>query len=113
MNNAATREAIAEAVSTVEGLTGYVKRPTSSRPGDAWPIWRGAERAEAWSFTNTWSVVVALPSVASAADEWADSYGEAIVDALRGILHVTDIAPAVDPMGGNEAFALQITGIGE
>lgn len=113
MSNATTRAAIAAAVSTIDGLKGYAKRPDSIASGDAWPRWRGAQRGEQRLFVNTWSVVVALPADEDIADDWADQYGEQLVDALSPVLYVTDIDPAVLPMGGTDTLALQITGIAE
>jgi hypothetical protein len=113
MSNADTREVIAEAVSTVDGLHGYVKRPTSSRPGDAWPQWSGAERADGALFVNAWRVYIVLPSDESAADEWADQYGDLLADALAPVMFVDAITPAAIPITGGELLALMITGRSE
>jgi hypothetical protein len=110
MSNADTRAAIAAAISTVDGLTGYVKRPTAMKPGDGWPQWRGAARADGFGFLETWAVLVVLPDNETTADEWADSHGYALATALEPVMFVESIAPATIPASGNDIYALMITG---
>lgn len=116
MSNADVRQAIADAVSTVSGLTGYAQRPPSAREGDAWPQWRGGERAAGREFLQTWAVMLLLPqSQEVLADEWADRYGPDLVDALQGAdaLFVTRIDPATVRLETGDAYALMITGVRE
>lgn len=110
MNNAATRVEIAEALSGIDGITGYPRRPRAPRAGDAWPLWRGAERAGGTAFTQTWHVLVALAGDERTADEFADAYGDAIEDALAAVLFVDTFAPAVTATDGGDMNALMITG---
>jgi hypothetical protein len=114
VNNADMRAALAAAVSSVDGLTGYPKRPDAVSAGDGWPRWRGATLGdERIAFTNTWVVVVALPGDEDTADEWADLYGPALFVALSPLLFIDAIEPALLPMSANDTYALQITGISE
>jgi hypothetical protein len=114
MTNAEMRAAIAAAVSEVEGLTGYPKRPGSINAGDAWPLWRGAARGDDhMAFTNSWMVVLALPGDEDEADVWIDRYGVDLFVALSPLLFITAVDPALLPMSGTDTYALQITGITE
>lgn len=113
MTNAEMRTAIAAAVSTIDGLTGYTKRPDSINVGDVWPRWRGTARGDDRMFVNTWVVVVALPGDEDTADDWVDLYGPALFTALQPLLYITAFDPAVLPMTGTDSLALQITGTTE
>lgn len=114
MSNADVRQEIADAVSTISGLTGYARRPAAAREGDAWPQWRGAERADGQAVLQTWVVLILLPqSNESLADEWADRYGPELMDALREALFVTRLDPATVRLENNDAYALMITGVRE
>jgi hypothetical protein len=110
MDNAANREAIALALSEVDGVTGYRRRPQNPAPGDAWPLWRQAERADGFVFTQTFAIMVILPSQEQDADEFADSHGEALADALESVLYIETMAPAVVATSAGEMLALLITG---
>ncbi len=110
MDNAQVRAAISAALSEVDGLTGYERRPMSPRPGDAWPLWRGSERSGGYVFVQTFAVVVALPAGEVDADSFADSHGVEIADALESVLFVDTMAPAVVAAEGGDMLALMITG---
>lgn len=114
MSNADTRQDIADAMSTVDGITGHASRPSALNTGDAWPQWRGADRAGGHAFTNTWNVLVVLPSADDvSADAFADEYGEALIDALRPVLYVDSFTPATTPSEAGDVYALLLTGRSE
>lgn len=81
---AGKRAALAALLSTVDGVQGCEKRPGTPRVGDAWAQWRGAERAAAQSFTETWVIFVVLPGDLSgdAATTWIDAHLEDLVFAV-------------------------------
>jgi hypothetical protein len=110
MSNADTRTALATALSEVDGITGYPRRPRSVRTGDAWPLWRGSERAGGTAFVETWAVVVALAGDEQAAEEFADARGAEIEDALHPVLFVDGFTPAVVGTDAGDTNALMITG---
>ncbi|HET8716664.1 MAG TPA: hypothetical protein VFM50_02850 [Nocardioidaceae bacterium] len=112
MSNADTRQAIATALSTVSGVTGYPARPDALSEGDGWPQWRGAA-THAYAFENTWAVLVVLPAGDVSADAFADSHGESLVDALRPIMFVDNIAPATLDTEAGQMYALLISGRSE
>jgi len=82
------RAAIAAALSTVEGVTGYEWPPTTPRTGDAWPALISLERGPGLTFAATWGVHVALPSTAEDAARWAEARFSALVVALLPVAHV-------------------------
>lgn len=91
------RQQIADALSTVDGVTGYPYQPTSARAGDGWPLYQGAERDEATGlFAHNWSVGVALPQDEQAANAFLDSHLDAIDQALlsSGSGYIDRIDPA-------------------
>lgn len=104
-----TRTAIAEALSTVDGVEGYPKRPSVPRTGDGWALWGGAERWEGGPFVTTWRIVIVLPSDEAAADEWVAEHLDDLIDALQRVSHIDRIDPALEKVAGNDAFRLQFT----
>lgn len=110
MSNATTRAALAAALSTVSGVTGYAQRPKVFKAGDAWPQWRGSERADSIGFYETWNVLVVLPADETTADSYADVNQAALLNALRPVLFIDSFAPATLPADGNDMYALLITG---
>lgn len=103
------RAAIAAALSTVTGVKGYEYRPTSTKPGDGWPMLSLLERAGGRSFTVTWRVLVMLPGDEVAASQWIDAHHEQLVDGLLDVGFVDSIAPVKLDSGAGDQYALQIT----
>lgn len=110
MSNAETRQAIADALSDVDGIKGYPRRPRAPKAGDGWPLWRGSERADGMAFTETFAVIIALAGDEAAADAFVDSHGEALEEALSPVLWIESLAPAVTAIGDGDMNALMITG---
>lgn len=109
MSLAGDRKAIADALSTVTGVKGYAKRPTSTLPGDGWPLLSSLDRADGQAFTVTWRVLLVLPQDEIAASDWIDAHHEQLVDALLDVGFVDTIAPVkLETEAGNQ-YALQIT----
>lgn len=103
------RDDIAAALSAADGVTGYAYRPTTAKPGDAWPLSGQWDRSEGLTFIRTWRVVVLLPQDDRAASDWADDHMEDLVDALLpvGFVDRIDFVPAAAE--STDQFALQIT----
>jgi hypothetical protein len=117
MSNATIRQAIATALSTVTGpfgpVRGHVARPAALNERDAWPQWRGGV-PHAGAVESTWAVLIVLPQADDvSADGFADQYGEALLDALRPVLFVDSIAPAMIEVESGQMYALLITGRAE
>lgn len=107
------RVALAAALSTVDGVTGYERRPASPKPGDGWVLWRGAVRDGGYAFQETWVCVIQLPGDEVKADQWIEAHEAALFEALQPLLFVESFTPAALPVTGGEAFALMITGRSE
>ncbi len=111
MSNADTRTALAAALSTVDGVTGHVRKPVAIKPGDGWPQWAGAERTDGYEFLQAWTVtVVTNQGGADAADAFLDAHGGDLADALQPLLYVVSMTPALLKTGGDDLYALTITG---
>lgn len=116
MSHDQTRAALVAAMSTVDGVTGYLRRGLvpSPRPGDGWVLWQGIRRADGAAFTDTWAVVIALSGDEVQADAWIEAHVDDLYDALEPVMFIDSFEPAVMPLTGNsEALALMITGRSE
>lgn len=90
-----TRAEIAAALSTVPGVTGYVKRPNVVKAGSAWPLFQNAERGPGLSFLANWRVVVALGGDEADATEKLD---ELLVQIAVALDPVAFVGPAATPI---------------
>lgn len=114
MSNATTREAIAAALSTVDGITGYAARPDQMSEGDGWPQWGGMEYHGGYVYTQKWNVLVVTPSADDVtADHFVDEHADAIIDALRGTMFVEKVDPAKIPTPAGDIYAVLFSGRSE
>lgn len=116
MTTADTRAALAAALSIVDGLSGYSETPSAPNVGDAWPQWRGAERAGGHAYTHTWNVLIVLPQQDEVtADSYIDEHYEELDAALGPVLFIDAIQPAeiAVPDNPQPLLALLITGRSE
>lgn len=113
MSLAGQRTQIAAALSTVTDVRGHEYRPTTPRPGDAWPLLSSLDRADGLAFEVTWRVIVLLPQDERGASDWLDAHHEALVDGLLPVGFVDRIEPVTLPVNGGDQYALQITMRGE
>lgn len=113
--NGTKRQAIATLLSTVDGITGYPKRPTVISVGDAWVLWRGkvvdGEQRIAWR--HTWAVAVAVGDDEDAADAFLDERADELADELLPELYVTSVQPSILPAETGGLYALTLTGESE
>jgi hypothetical protein len=110
MSRAQMRVDIAAALSEVAGITGHARRPGTIRAGDAWPLWRGAERGAGSTYVDTFAVFIALPGNEDSADEFVDDKGGLVEDALRRWLFVDSMAPAILGSDAGDSYGLMIMG---
>jgi hypothetical protein len=91
------RDDLASALDLVADVRGFAYRPSSTKAGDAWPVYGGAERDDnTGMFAHTWSVAVALPQDERAASAWIDAHIDELVDTLarQGVAYVDRYDPA-------------------
>lgn len=110
MSFAEKRAAFRTALNAVDGVTGYVDKPSVPAAGDAWPVWGGAGRDEpGLPFTHLWRVVVALPADEATAEEWLEDHLGPLHAALSPVAYVegfavSNLSPTID-----QRFGLVIT----
>lgn len=104
------RAAIAQALSSADGVRGFSHRPATPKTGDAYPLLGSLDRGPASSFETTWRVVVVLPGDERAASDWFDEHHEPIAEALQGFGYVERIEPGivVTEAGDKEAMILTL-----
>jgi len=110
---AARRAALAELLSTVDGVQGHLRQPGAARPGDAWPVWGALERGPGDAYLSTWRVIVVLPGDrADRAEAWIDTYLSDLVDTIdehEDGGFVDRVEPVLVPIDTGDSPALQIT----
>jgi hypothetical protein len=83
MSLSGDRQEIADALSTIDGVTGFKHRPKAYNAGDAWPLIEALDNPAGYALQATWRVVVVLPSGEQDALEYFDSMHEAVSDVLN------------------------------
>lgn len=106
-----TRQALVDALNTVDGVKATIARPTAMTTGDAWCRLGPRSREDGW-FIATWLIYIKLPQNEVAADEWSDEKDDELREAIEttGIAYVTDFENV--NLGASETgvqFGLQIT----
>lgn len=107
MSISADRQAIADALSDVTGVTGVKYRPTVMSPGSAWPLLEGIDRSQ--DFAVTWRVVVVLPTGERKASEWFDTHHEEVAEALEDFGYVERIEPGIVATDAGDLEAMFLT----
>jgi len=110
------RQALADALSTVDGITGYPKRPNVITVGTAWPLFQGKEPDDDQriAFRHNWAIAVVVGDDELSADAFIDDgRDEDVADALQSLLYVTAIRPSTLPTDVGLMYALTITGESE
>lgn len=103
------RQAIATALSSARGVRGHEYRPSTPRPGDAWPTLPTLTLVEGLMWQATWSIIVFLPQEERAASEWIDRHFLDIAAALKSPGLAVEAEPAVMQTSGGDQYVLEIT----
>jgi len=106
---ATARQRLADAAATAPGVTAYVRRPTTPKAGDAWPLWDGAERAAGSAFMLMYRLRVFLPQGEVEASEWIDAHLDALYDAIEKAAYVESFRPVLVSANADNQYALDIT----
>ncbi|HEY9416115.1 MAG TPA: hypothetical protein VIQ30_15245 [Pseudonocardia sp.] len=105
---ATTRQTIADALSTVAGLTGYVKRPEVLGEGIGWARPRLLSRGPGQAWQTTWSVIVLLSGDEDTACDQLDEFAVLLPDALIELLFVDTIAPYALTTDAGDLFGIEL-----
>lgn len=105
-----TRKAIADALSMVDGVTGYPFPPSVTREGDGWPVGPVLDRDTGTAFMAVWRIHVVTPVDEQAAAEWFDRMWPPLFYALSPVVFVERAAPIkLSADQGNTLLAVEIT----
>ena len=106
-----TRQSIAAAISTVDGITGYTERPTAPQAGDAWPLVRELTRPpEAPSvWQTTWAIAVCIGADVGTATDQFDELIPRVVDALVAEVYVDAARPLTIQTEAGPLYGVEIT----
>jgi hypothetical protein len=89
-----TRQDIADALSTLPGITGQPLPPRVMAPGIGWPEWTRTEPLTATGDRITWAVHVTLPAGSPEATVMeADALTGALLDALYELGEIQTLEP--------------------
>jgi hypothetical protein len=111
-----TRAALATALSTVAGVTGYTHRPMTFKAGDAWPLFQQADRGPGQAWGATWKVYVILGSGGDekATSDLSEDILPELVDELSPVAYVETPVPAIEfPTSAGALIALELTCVSE
>ena len=104
-----TRAELAAQLSTVDGVTGYAKRPKILKPGDAYPLLGSIGDRSGNMFQATWRLIVVLGNDEAKALDKAEALFPELADAIDPVAYVDGAEPFAVPTQGGELFALEIT----
>ena len=115
--SATTRESLAAALSTIDGVQGYKSRPDTlnAAGGDAWPLVgelnRPPEAPAVWQ--TVWRIAVTLsPDLGVATDQF-DTIVPAVCDALVSELYIDSARPLTIPTEAGSLYGIEFLGRSE
>lgn len=92
--SADVRQTLADAASTVEGVSVSPYFRQSTKPGDGMVRFDRAERdSTGHGFIDTWWVVVMLPKDTKSAEQWIEAKTPALIGALESHLIIIRFSP--------------------
>lgn len=104
----ATRAAIAAALSSVDGVTGYVKRPTVLTPGDAVVYVESLDHMLGVVWQATWRIVLFLSADEGVAIEQLDTLFPGVCEALQPVVFPDSATPQLVTTEGGDMTAVVI-----
>jgi hypothetical protein len=108
-----SRASIAEALSTVAGVTGYTDRPKATKPGDAWPLVDSLTRVIGDAFETRWRIAVTIANDVGTATDRFDELIPLVTQALKPVLYVDSARPITVPSEAGDLFGVEIIGRSE
>jgi hypothetical protein len=106
------RKAIADVLTTVDGVTGYPYRPKHCKIGDAYPLIEHIDRVQGLMFIASWKVQMWLGPDEFKADEFLEQVAVPVAQALQNanVLYVTSVLPVALGTQGGDVLAAEFTG---
>ena len=112
MSLLADRQALATALSTVTGVTGYADPDQQlTNTGDATARWTGQEaqpNTPALVFLVNWEILVVAGRTPSEGLAWLDANLSTILDALDALVWITGVSPSVIQTPNGDLFGVVI-----
>lgn len=102
------RETLAEALSTIPGVTGYKSRPDLLIDGVAYPLVGPFTRGPANTFERNWRLIFIHGGDEWIADDWLTDVAPIAVDKLQHLVFVDVISPIAVPTGEGDLFATEL-----
>ena len=102
------RQTIADALSTVEGITGYAKRPEVLGEGVGWARPQRLTRGPGQAWMTTWSVIVLLTGDEETASDQLDVFAVTLPEALIEVLYVDTITPYALTTDAGDFFGIEL-----
>lgn len=93
MSFTATRQTIADALSSVDGVTGYISRPTVWSSGDALVLVQRIDHILGVAYQATWRIVLMLSGDEGVAIDQLDALFPAVCEALNPVAFVDSATP--------------------
>lgn len=103
-----TRQSIADALSTVAGVTGYAKRPKVTKPGDAWPLVNQLTRGPGQAFQTEWRIAVTIAADPLTAADNLDTLIPEVTQALQEVAYVDSARPIAIPTEAGDLYGAEI-----
>lgn len=103
-----TRQSIADALSTVDGITGYAKKPKVVKTGDAWAQLNQLTRGPGASFETQWRIAVVVGADVGTATDKFDSLIPEVTQALQAVAYVDSARPIAVPTQAGDLYGAEI-----
>lgn len=103
-----SRQSIADALSTVAGVTGYAKRPKATKPGDAWALVNQLTRGPGASFQTEWRIAITIADDPITAADKFDSLIPEVTQALQAVAYVDSARPIAVPTEAGDLYGAEI-----
>jgi hypothetical protein len=108
--NAAVRQALADAVNTVEGLVGLPHFQVATNVGNVLIRYDRTEYPNRFGGVVFWSLVLVLPQDLAASEEYLEAKGPALRDAVAAELVITTVTTQLIDFGAGSVPTAVFTG---
>lgn len=106
--SATTRQSIADALSVLENVNGYPKKPDVVTIGDAWPLVDSLERGPGQAFQTRWRIALVLGADVETATDQLDELVPAVCEALVAEVYVDSARPLSIPVEAGSLYGCEI-----